>query len=59
MSEDIAVGERSGISVRAYRNGLWISGWYDSMVGIEGFLLPWETIDALRVKSKRRVEVNP
>lgn len=52
---DIYAGDRSGIDVRAYRDGLAISGWYDTHVGIEGTFLTWEQIEELRRKGKRRV----
>ena len=48
-------GDRGdGIAVYATPEGLWISGWYDHIVGIEAGLLPWEEIDTLRRKSRRR-----
>jgi len=51
---DFAFGERSGVDVRAYPEGLRIQGWYDGMVGIEGGLITWEDIEELRRKAKRR-----
>ena len=44
----------SGIDMRAYPDGVYLSGWYDSMVGIEGAFLSWEYLDALKHRAKRR-----
>ena len=52
---DWSVGEHSGVDLRAAVNGVWISGWYDSCVGIEGGFISWEQLDTLRLKSKRRL----
>lgn len=40
--------ERSGVDLRADKDGLWAGGWYDSFVGIESVLIPWSEIDAAR-----------
>lgn len=39
---------RSGIQVTISRDGLKVFGWYDSMVGIEGYTIPWDEFDELR-----------
>lgn len=39
---------RSGIDCRVTRKGLEIDGWYDSFVGIEGRLIPWDELDDAR-----------
>lgn len=49
----------SGVDARAYPDGLFIAGWYDSFVGIQGGFLTWDEIDALRKKAKRRCSFNP
>lgn len=51
---DISVGQRSGIDVRAYPDGIVIGGWYDTYVGIEGAFVSWEQLDDLRRKARRR-----
>ena len=52
--EDVSFGDRSGVDVRAYGDGIRITGWYDGLVGIEGGFLTWAELDALRAKAKRR-----
>ena len=52
---DIAFGDRCGVDLRAYPDGLRIGGWYDSFVGIEGGFITWEELDALRKKARRRL----
>ena len=56
---DFQEGGRSGLDAHGYRNGLVIGGWYDSFVGIEPRLIPWEHIDEMRRKSKRRIDWKP
>lgn len=56
---DIEFGERSGVDVRAYKNGLYVGGWYDSFVGIEGGFITWEQLDELRARTKRRKPYSP
>lgn len=52
---DILIGPgREGVDIRAYPDGIYVSGWYDSMVGIEGGFVTWEQLDALRKKARRR-----
>lgn len=60
MSADIYLTEydREGVDLRAYPDGLYIGGWYDSMVGIEGGLVTWEQIEELRRKARRRKPFN-
>lgn len=52
---DISVGGREGVGLRAYPDGVYLSGWYDSFVGIEGGFVTWEQLDELRRKAKRRL----
>lgn len=53
---DWSFSEHGGAGIEAYATpeGLWISGWYDSSVGIGAGLLSWDAIDQLRKKAKRR-----
>ena len=52
---DVYIGEGDGIDVRAYPDGLRITGFFDSFVGIEGGFLTWAEIEALRTKARRRI----
>lgn len=54
MSSDIAFGDRSGVDLRAFPNGIYLGGWYDSFVGIEGGFVSWDDLEALRKKTRRR-----
>lgn len=47
-------GQFSGLQLDLTRKGIYLSGWYDSMVGIEGVLIPWEDFDRLREQVFRR-----
>ena len=49
----------SGIQVTIARDGLHLFGWYDSMVGIEGYTIPWEEFDELREWVTRRLSARP
>lgn len=40
----------SGVEVWLDRYGISLAGWYDSMVGIEGFRLTWAEFDRLRAE---------
>ena len=44
----------SGIDVRVNRKGIDISGWYDSIVGLEGPSLTWAQIDEAREQVNRK-----
>lgn len=56
QSEDLySDGLSSGVGIRAYPNGLYISGWYDRYVGIDGMFVPTEEIERLLKKAKRRL----
>jgi len=59
MKADLYFGERSGVDVRAYGDGLRIAGWYDGIVGIEGGFLTWADIDVLRKQARRRNPYRP
>lgn len=55
MTSDMySEGRGSGVDIRSYPDGLYISGWYDTYVGIEGMFVTWEELDALRKKARRR-----
>ena len=54
MVADFAFGERSGVDVWAHKDGIFIAGWYDTFVGIEGGFVTWGELDELRRKAKRR-----
>lgn len=45
----------SGVDVTVTKEGIYVGGWYDSFVGIEGRLIPWAEIDEARtfVASRR------
>ena len=43
----------SGIQVTIARDGLHLFGWYDTMVGIEGYTVPWAEFDALRAEVEK------
>ena len=49
-------GDRSGLRLVATPQGLEVTGWYDSIVGIPGFVVSWEAIDQARKKLTKRVE---
>lgn len=51
---DWSVGEYSGVDLTSSSNGIWIAGWYDSFVGIEGGFISWEELDTIRKNTKRR-----
>lgn len=38
----------SGVECQVTRRGLWVGGFYDSFVGIEGRLIPWDEFDEAR-----------
>ena len=38
----------SGVELVLTRQGIELSGWYDSMVGIEGRFITWEEFDKAR-----------
>ena len=59
MESDLYFGERSGVDVRAYRDGLRIAGWFDGNVGIDGGFLTWAEIDLLRRRAARRKSFRP
>jgi hypothetical protein len=44
----------SGIELTFTRKGLEVGGYYDSIVGLEGGLIPWDEIDAARAEVFRR-----
>lgn len=44
-----AGSEFSGIDITARRDGVYVSGFYDSMVGLDGLFLTWDDITRLRV----------
>lgn len=56
---DFAFGNRSGVDARIFPDGVYISGWYDSMVGIEGGFITWEELEEIRKKTRRRKPFNP
>lgn len=43
-------GVTSGIDMTVTRTGLSVGGWYDGNIRIEAVLIPWATIDALRLR---------
>ncbi len=44
----------SGIDCQVTRKGLRIGGFFDSFVGIEGRLIPWDELDEARRKVMSR-----
>jgi hypothetical protein len=38
----------SGVDFTVTRKGVYVGGWYDGFVGIEGRLIPWAEIDEAR-----------
>lgn len=38
----------SGVEVSITRSGVLVTGYYDSFVGIQSFLIPWEMFDRER-----------
>lgn len=56
---DLSFGGRSGVDLRGYPDGVYVGGWYDGNVGIEGAFVTWDELDAIRAKSRRRIPYHP
>lgn len=46
----------SGIEIRFTRKHIDVIGWYDTYVGIEGGILTWDELDAIRQRLFERTK---
>ena len=46
----------SGIELRFTRKHIYVFGWYDSCVGLEGGILTWDELDAIRQRLFERTK---
>lgn len=44
----------SGLKFTITRKGIEVFGWYDTYVGIEGFLFSWDQIDQAREEVNKK-----